>query len=63
MTEIAERSMYTSRWEGKTDDDRYDRYLEGKKDLKRIILKSVDNNREMRSWVKTELNLLTPTSD
>ena len=63
MVEIAERKMLTSRWEGKSDEERYDKYLDRKRDIKRVIKKSVDANREMRSWIKMELNLLTPTSD
>jgi len=61
--EIAERAACTDRWTGKDEALKYDIYLKDKGDIKRIITKSVDKNRDMRAWIKHELNLLTPTSN
>ena len=61
--EIAERAYQTDRWTGANEAEKYDVYLKDKGDIKRIITKSVDNNRDMRAWIKHELNLLTPTSN
>ena len=61
--EIAERASCTDRWTGKNEALKYEAYIRDKGDIKRIITKSVDKNREMREWVKLELNMLTPTSN